>query len=196
MSTITPVRPGPVQRPAPARRPANPSSRNSGSAGRFAPFGRTGAGGPVRTPVPGARGPRVAGAAPRRSAARSGFVFVVLVLGLMVGALVAVLMLNTMIAQDAFVRTDLVKQQRVLHDEQQELRQQVAAEEAPQRLAARAAALGMVPTGGPMFIRLRDAKILGIAEAAKAPAPAVDLRVAVTARSTAKAKPRATSTTP
>jgi hypothetical protein len=93
--------------------------------------------------------------------------FVVLVVTLLAAGLVGLLMLNTVLAQDAFVLKDLRRTAAALTDQQQALMQDVAAAASPAELAARARALGMVENRNPVFIRLADAKVLGV------PAPAV-----------------------
>ena len=80
----------------------------------------------------------------------------VLTLGLLV-----VLALNTVVAQDAFAVSALQQRSAVLADREQALTQEVSAAESPQRLEQRAAALGMVPSVNPVFLRLSDGKVLG-----------------------------------
>jgi hypothetical protein len=79
------------------------------------------------------------------------------------------LLLNTVLAQDAFVLYDLKKRAAVLADPEQALQQQVAAEAAPHLLASRARKLGMVPAENPVFLRLSDGRILGVPRPATAP---------------------------
>jgi hypothetical protein len=57
----------------------------------------------------------------------------------------------------------------VLTDREEALQQDVSAEASPQRLAARARALGMVPNENPAFIRVADGRVLGVPKPAKAP---------------------------
>jgi hypothetical protein len=80
--------------------------------------------------------------------------FVVLLLGLLVGGLMGLLLLNTWTAQDAFRLHALQSQQGQLDDTEQALRQQVDDATDPSVLAERAHALGMVP-GDPLprFVR-------------------------------------------
>lgn len=89
--------------------------------------------------------------------------FVVLLVTLLASGLVGLLMLNTVLAQDAFVLHDLKRTVATLTDQQQALMQDVAAAQAPEALAARARALGMVESPGPVFIRLADGRVLGVA---------------------------------
>lgn len=95
--------------------------------------------------------------------------FVLLVAGLLAAGLLGLLLLNTVLAQDAFVVHDLQKQSALLTDREQALQQDVAAEASPERLAARARALGLVPSENPVFLRLTDGRIVGVPAAAKAP---------------------------
>lgn len=91
------------------------------------------------------------------------FGLVVLVLGV---GLLLLLLLNTVLAQDAFVLDDLQKRSAALADREQALAEQVAVAAAPQRLAQRARELGMVASDAPAFLRTADGAVLG------SPAPA------------------------
>ncbi len=117
--------------------------------------------GPNRTEL------RLVPAPRRRRAARAPFV--VMVLGLLAGGLVGLLLLNTVLAQGAFTVSDLKKRVSALTDQEQALLQVVAAEQAPQKLATRALALGMVPSTNPAFIRLSDGAVLGVPAPGRAP---------------------------
>lgn len=101
----------------------------------------------------------------RRPLGRTPFAF--LIGGLLVAGLVSLLMLNTALAQGAFIIDHLQTRSGQLTDQEQALDEQLAGEESPARLAARAAALGMVPGTNPAFIRVADGTILGV------PAPGV-----------------------
>lgn len=106
----------------------------------------------------------------RSSAAKAPFVVAVVVL--LVGGLLGLLLLNTVVAQDAFRLHDLQKQGRVLGDREQALAKQVQALQAPGSISDRALALGMVPGGVPVFLRLPDGAVLGALTApGSAPAP-------------------------
>jgi cell division protein FtsB len=149
------------------------STMTAGSAARALPRPR---------PVPRQSAPRPAAylrlvAARRSRAARAPFIaVVVLILG---AGLLGLLVLNTVLAQDAFRLHALQLQGRALADSEQALQRQVSDLQSPQTLAARAAALGMVPGGPPAFLRLSDGKVLGQAIAAPA-GPAVAPTVAPT----------------
>ena len=59
--------------------------------------------------------------------------------------MLGLLLLNVAISGNAFTVAELGSRSAVLADSQQALRQELAAESAPASLAAKAAALGMVP---------------------------------------------------
>lgn len=97
--------------------------------------------------------------------------FVLLLVGLLTGGLVGLLLLNTAIARDSFVLEQLRQDNAALVLHEQALRQQADSAAAPQTLAARARALGMVPAGPPAFIRLPDGAVLGSPTPAPSPSP-------------------------
>lgn len=114
-------------------------------------------------PRPAVRAVPVPAAAPAR-APFVGVVLVLLVLGL--GSL---LLLNTLLAQGSFTLHTLDAQLTELTDREQALQQKVAELAAPQRLARRASAIGMVPAQNPAFLRASDGKVLGVPVPAAAP---------------------------
>lgn len=116
----------------------------------------------------GGAGPRLA-VVPRPAARPARAPFVLLVLGLLAGGLVSLLLLNTALAQDAFTVHDLTTRLASLSDRAQTLEQQLAVEEAPDRLAQRARALGMVPNPDPVFLRPSDGAVLGVPRPAPPP---------------------------
>ena len=130
----------------------------------------------------------------RSSAAKAPFVVAVVVL--LVGGLLGLLLLNTVVAQDAFRLHDLQKQGRVLGDREQALAKQVQALQAPGSISDRAIALGMVSGGVPVFLRLPDGAVLGAATApGSAPAPVRPAAPAATGPAVAAAaKPTAGAT--
>jgi uncharacterized protein HemX len=71
--------------------------------------------------------------------------FVVLVLLVLGAGLVGLLLLNTNLQQSSFELRDLEQETRLLRDRHAELTRQVAQLAAPEELASRADALGMVP---------------------------------------------------
>jgi hypothetical protein len=95
--------------------------------------------------------------------------FVLLLLTLLVGGLVTLLLLNTALAQGAFVVHDLESRSAELADREQALQQELALEASPARLAKRARELGMVPRENPVFLRTSDGRVLGVPQPATAP---------------------------
>ncbi|MBW3647074.1 MAG: hypothetical protein KY440_04785 [Actinobacteria bacterium] len=87
--------------------------------------------------------------------------FLVLLVSLLVGGLIGLLMLNTVLARDAFVLDRLKEQGRALADQEQALEREVELLRSPQSLAVRATELGMVQAGPPAFLRLPDGTVLG-----------------------------------
>jgi hypothetical protein len=98
---------------------------------------------------------------------RSRVPFALAIVLLIGSGLIGLLLLNTVLAQDAFVLYQFQQQNAALTDQEQQLRQSVAAADAPNSLASRAAALGMVPGGDPLFLRLPDGAVLGDPKAAQ-----------------------------
>lgn len=112
---------------------------------------------------------------PGRAAIAGRVPFAILVGTILGSGLIALLLLHTMAAQDAFRLHDLQRQAAALHDTQQQLAVSTQQLESPATLAARARQLGMVPTGSISFVRLRSGRLVGVAKAAApltvAPAP-------------------------
>ncbi len=140
---------------------------------------------------------------PQRRSTAAKAPFVVAVVVLLVGGLLGLLLLNTVVAQDAFRLHDLQQQGRVLGDREQALAKQVQALQAPGAISSRALALGMVPGGVPVFLRLPDGAVLGAATApGLAPAPVRPVVPAATrpagpaANPTAKPTPGPAATKP
>jgi hypothetical protein len=115
--------------------------------------------------------------------------FVLLVGALLTAGLGGLLFLHTTIAEDSFRLHDLTARSAVLTDREQALEQEIAALAAPQRLASRARALGMVRSENPAFIRTADGQILGKPKAGVAPPPKPKPTPASTASATANATP-------
>jgi hypothetical protein len=108
---------------------------------------------------------RVVGPAPRRSAGGLALLSV----GLLGIGLLVLLLLNISIGKGAYALTELQRQQRQLAEDRQALAEQVEASSAPQKLAAAATKLGMVPNESTAFVRLPDGTVQGTPEVAKAP---------------------------
>ncbi|RAY16533.1 hypothetical protein DPM19_06630 [Actinomadura craniellae] len=123
--------------------------------------GRKAAPEPAAQPAPKrARAGR--GAAPPRTP------FVLLVVGLLGGALVSLLLLNTVLAEDAFTITELQRGNKQLGQSAQELEQQIAREESPEQLERKAKALGGEQSKRPAFIDAPTGQVVG---GAARPAP-------------------------
>jgi len=80
--------------------------------------------------------------------------FALLVLGLLVGGLVLLLMLNTASAANELRRHDLAAQDASVAAQVEQLHNEVAASAAPGNLAKIAGQLGMVPAGNPAFLQI------------------------------------------
>ncbi len=122
----------------------------------------------------------------------AGVVAAVLGLGLL-----ALLGLNTLLGQNAFVIQDLRQQAAQLSDREEALRQEVAELEAPARLADQARALGMVPAPQPAFVDPTTGAVLGVPAPGVAPpkpAPAPDPAPAAVDPAAAPAAPTAAPT--
>ena len=126
--------------PKPAAKPATRTAPKPGVKPAARPAGAPAAR-PARTRQP-AKAPRTP--------------FVLLIVGLLGGALVSLLLLNTVLAEDAFRLNDLQRQNTQLQQREQALKVDVKKAESPTELARRAHDLGMRP--GPMAPKFSDAK--------------------------------------
>lgn len=117
-----------------------------------------------------ARVPRIAGAAverarltvvPRRVQKAPRVPFVTMVSLLLVGGVVGLLLFNTSMQQASFSATAMEGRASVLDAKEQSLQMELEQLRDPQKVAARAKQLGMVPESNPAFIRLFDGKVLG-----------------------------------
>jgi hypothetical protein len=73
--------------------------------------------------------------------------FAVLVVGLLGGALVGLLLLNTALAQQSFTQSELQRENQRLDERRQALQEDIARESAPEVLHAKARRLGMRDAG-------------------------------------------------
>lgn len=131
---------------------------------------------PARPPVRALRPRLRVVPAPRRSATG----LALLCVGLLGVGLLALLLLNISIGKGAYELTELHRQQRELAERQQALTEQVEAQEAPQRLSAKAKELGMVPAPNPAFLDPSDGSVKGEPEAAASPTPSAAEKAAKT----------------
>lgn len=98
---------------------------------------------------------------PRRATHAPKVPFVALVSLLLVAGVVGLLLFNTHMQQASFTGTSLEDRASTLDAREQSLQMSLDTLRDPQKVAARAKQLGMVPAGGPAFIRLSDGKVLG-----------------------------------
>lgn len=114
---------------------------------------------PVR--LPGLAAPRLS-VVPQSSARAPRVQFVVLVISVLAVGLVGLLILNTSMQRRAYVVTGLRTQAAQLTLRAQNLQVQVSRLESPERLAAVAAAAGMVRGDSPAFLSLATGKVVGV----------------------------------
>lgn len=98
---------------------------------------------------------------PLRATTASRGTFVAVVVGILGLGLVAMLVINTSLAQGSFTVMDLKAEQRALVATEEALAQQVARAASPVVLEQRARAMGMVPSPSPAFLRVTDGTVLG-----------------------------------
>jgi hypothetical protein len=142
-------------RPAGSGATARPKQAKPPAKGRRRPAAKT-TERPARRPAahkPPAR------PAPRRSATPPRAPFVLLVVGLLGGALVSLLLLNTVLAQDAFTLTELQRGNQQLSERRQALQEDINRENSPAVLHAKARGLGMVDGQRPAFIDPRTGRV-------------------------------------
>ena len=140
----------------------------------------------MTTLIAGARGrvPRFAEAAverarltvvPRRASKAPKIPFVTLVSLLLITGVVGLLLFNTSMQQASFTATSLEQRVGILDAKEQSLQLELEMMRDPQKVAARAKRIGMVPGTGPAFIRLSDGKVLGNPKIAE---PGAGMRIA------------------
>ena len=116
------------------------------------------------------RSPRSVVAAPAAAPRRAGLgAFMGLLVGVLASGLFGLLLLNTTLGEGSFRIKAMQNAVSQLSDQSQQLQQQVALAESPIALEQRASALGMVPSGSPVFLRLTDGRVLGVPVPAVAP---------------------------
>ncbi|GAA2407688.1 hypothetical protein GCM10010191_15110 [Actinomadura vinacea] len=121
--------------PLKEKAPAKGTSDAAVKAAPVASKGRT-------RPAPAAKG-EAAERRAARPAAPPRTPFVLLICGLLGGALVSLLLLNTVLAEDAFTMTRLQQSNKLLGQQREALQEEIAREESPERVAQKAEALGM-----------------------------------------------------
>ncbi|MFA1542208.1 hypothetical protein [Actinomadura monticuli] len=135
---------------SPAKAPAKPAA---GAAPKTAPASTAAAKAAVKKPAV-KKNVRAAAVRPRpaavqRAAPRTPFVL--LIIGLLGGALVSLLLLNTVLAEDAFTLTRLQQSNKQLEQQRQAYEEDIAREGSPAGLAEKAKALGMKEAEDPAF---------------------------------------------
>lgn len=114
----------------------------------------------------GARGhrasrPHLRIVSPLRPERASRGMFALIVGGVLVVGMVAILVINTTLAQGAFTISELQARQADLAQQAQALSEGVAAAAAPKALEKQARSLGMVPSENPVFLQVPSGKVLG-----------------------------------
>ena len=87
--------------------------------------------------------------------------FVLLCIGILAGALLGALVLNTSMASAAYDKHEMEIELAQLARTEQSLRTSIAAHKAPQQLAASARGLGLVQAPPSAYLRLADGAVLG-----------------------------------
>jgi hypothetical protein len=88
--------------------------------------------------------------------------FIALVVAVVVAGVLGILLINTKTAENSFRIDTLQKQQAKLDTQQQELENEIAANNSPGSLDAAARRLGLVKADNPAYIRLPDGKVFGV----------------------------------
>lgn len=78
--------------------------------------------------------------------------FTIVLIAIFLIGLVGLLVINTLLTQDAFVLQRLKHQTNIVNDQRDAIVQQVAQQSSPDRLAAAATKLGMVPATNSQFL--------------------------------------------
>jgi cell division protein FtsL len=155
-----PNRPGAPSRPGTPRR-ATPPGRGTTPKTPKTPKTPRAPGNPADTRTRPVNAPRHTrpvprGARPRRQRAP----FILLLVGLLGGALVSLLVISTTLAQGSFQITNLQQQNNNLARQEQLLSQQVAQASSPAQIAREATAFGMQQNPNLQFINLKTGKII------------------------------------
>ena len=98
----------------------------------------------------------IQGAFPQVSVAQqaSRKYFAMFVTGISVAGFMALLGVNTLLAQDAFTLSNLKLEAKLVADQRDAINRKIDAHAAPDALAAKAEALGMKPSETPIFLNL------------------------------------------
>lgn len=119
----------------------------------------------VRSTRPAATGKRLRLVAPARSTAgRTPFVLVVITV--MSLGLVGLIFMSTVLQSQAFDIAKLDREAAALQTRQDALAHELELKKSPAGIASAAVGYGMVPNTNPVFLRLRDGKVIGTPEPA------------------------------
>jgi hypothetical protein len=80
--------------------------------------------------------------------------FAMFATGVSVAGFLALLGINTLLAQDAFTLSNLKIEAKLIADQRDAINRQIDSHSAPDALASRAEALGMKPSESPIFLNL------------------------------------------
>jgi cell division protein FtsL len=136
---------------SPGTRPAQPASKPARPASKPAKPAK-----PARQPASRPPLARNRTQGPRQKRAP----FILLLVGLLGGALVSLLVISTTLAQGSYRITSLQQQNASLAKQEQLLTQQVAQASSPAKIAQEAEDLGMRPNPALQFINLRTGKVV------------------------------------
>jgi len=151
----------PPAREMPTRRPVRPGPKDPGTRPVSAPRHTRPLTGPGTTPAtrPSVR-PAPAGGTARTRPRHPRAPFILLLVGLLGGALVSLLVISTTLAQGSYRITSLQQQNANLAKQEQLLAQQVAQASSPAQIAQEAEEFGMRPNPALQFINLKTGKVV------------------------------------
>ncbi|MFI0407044.1 hypothetical protein [Actinomadura sp. 3N508] len=146
----------PAQRTPTRRTPAKPApAKSATAAAKTAPKTAPKAAPATTATTAKATVKRTAAAAPPRAP------FVLLIIGLLGGALVSLLLLNTVLAEDAFTLTRLQQSNKQLAQQREALEEDIARGDSPAVTAEKAESLGMRQAEDMAFIDLETGRASG-----------------------------------
>jgi hypothetical protein len=147
----------PPAREMPPRRPARPRPKDPGTRPVSAPRHTRPLTGPGTKP---ATRPSVRTAAARTRPRHPRAPFILLLVGLLGGALISLLVISTTLAEGSYRITSLQQQNADLAKQEQNLTQQVAQASSPATIAQEAEEFGMRPNPALQFINLKTGKVV------------------------------------
>ena len=147
----------PPAREMPPRRPVRPRPKDPGTRPVSAPRHTRPLTGPGTKP---ATRPSVRPAAARTRPRHPRAPFILLLVGLLGGALVSLLVISTTLAQGSYRITSLQQQNANLAKQESTLTQQVAQASSPAQIAQEAEEFGMRPNPALQFINLKTGKVV------------------------------------